>query len=146
VEKEQNPEKVKNDMARKNTQNNVSSTEAQVQNTDQEKVQRIVSSLKSLLDTGDDWQRRDTSVKGVSIIRLPANKTRNASLAVEINPVNAQGTPMKKKGVMILSIAEIEAFVNVFSDQRLPNLVNIVNDVSGVKRGSSHKSNDIIEI
>ena len=133
-------------MARKNTQNNVSSTEAQVQNTDQEKVQRIVSSLKSLLDTGDDWQRKDTSVKGVSIIRLPANKTRNASLAVEINPVNAQGTPMKKKGVMILSIAEIEAFVNVFSDQRLPNLVNIVNDVSGVKRGSSPKSNDIIEI
>ena len=98
-------------MAKKNTtQNNVSSTET-VQNenktvttvTDQERVQKIVSSLKSLLETGEDWQRKATSVQGVSIIRLPASKTRNASLAVEINPINESGTPIKKKGVMIMS-------------------------------------------
>lgn len=143
-------------MAKKNTsQNNVSTSEETVQNenktmptiTEQERVQKIVSSLKSLLDTGEDWQRKATSVQGVSIIRLPASKTRNASLAVEINPINESGTPIKKKGVMIMSPSEREAFQSVFSDPRLDPLIGMVNDVSGIKRGSSPKgTNDIIEI
>ena len=138
-------------MARKDPKNNVSTSEETVQNktteiTEAERVHKIVSSLKSLLDTGEDWQRKSTSVQGVSVIRLPESKNRKASLAVEINPVDERGLPMKKKGIMILSTNEIDAFQSVFSDQRLPALIGMVNDVSGIKKGSTHKNTDIIEI
>ncbi len=149
----QKPSKqVENDMAKDNTKKDVSNVETgkKVQGTtpisDQERVQKIVSSLKNLLETGEEWQRKSTSISGVSVIRLPESKTRKASLAVEINPLNDQGLPIKKKGVMIMNPSEVEAFQNVFSDSRIPSLVTLANDVSGIQKRTSSKSTDIIEI
>lgn len=146
---------VKNDMTQKgkNTKD-VSHSEETIQNenktvptiTDKEREQKINTSLKSLLENGDNWQRKSTSVQGVSIIRLPESKTRKASLAVEVNPINEQGLPIKKRGIMIMSPNEREAFQNVFSDPRLDSLIGMMNDVSGIKKGSSQKNTDIIEI
>ncbi|GEM_PF-545982 len=139
-------------MAKDNTKKDVSNVETgkKVQGTtpisDQERVQKIVSSLKNLLETGEEWQRKSTSISGVSVIRLPESKTRKASLAVEINPLNDQGLPIKKKGVMIMNPSEVEAFQNVFSDSRIPSLVTLANDVSGIQKRTSSKSTDIIEI
>lgn len=51
-----------------------------------------------------------TSIRGVTILKLPQTKSRPASLAIEINPLTDKGTPMKKKGVMIMGQAELNAF------------------------------------
>lgn len=114
--------------------------------TDAERVQKITTSLRSLLEKGDDWQRKGTSVLGVSVLRLPENKTRKASLAVEINPLNQQGLPMKKKGIMILTINEIDAFREVFSDPRVPALIEMVSSVSGTVARIQPKNSEILEI
>jgi len=44
----------------------------------------LTESLKEFIDEGQDWERKNTSVKGVSIIRLPQYKNRPASLAIDI--------------------------------------------------------------
>ena len=35
----------------------------------------LSQTLKTFIEEGQDWERKNTSVKGVSIIRLPATKT-----------------------------------------------------------------------
>ena len=62
----------------------------------------LKDTLKTFMEEGADWERKHTSVKGVSIIRLPATKNRAASLAIDINPIGDNGLPMKKKGIMIM--------------------------------------------
>ena len=57
----------------------------------------LSESLKEFIKDGQDWERRNTSVKGVAIIRRPHDKNRAASLAIDINPVGENGLPMKKK-------------------------------------------------
>ena len=63
----------------------------------------LTETLRTFIEEGQDWERKHTSVKGVSIIRLPATKNRPASLAIDINPLGQNGLPMKKKGIMIIN-------------------------------------------
>jgi len=70
----------------------------------------LKDTLKAFIEEGADWERKQTTVPGVSIIRLPATKNRAASLAIDINPVGDNGLPMKKKGIMIMNSAELAAF------------------------------------
>ena len=76
----------------------------------------LTETLRTFIEEGQDWERKHTSVKGVSIIRLPATKNRPASLAIDINPLGQNGLPMKKKGIMIMNAAEIAAFRATFNN------------------------------
>src|SRR5512145_634803 len=93
----------------------------------------LTDSLKEFIEEGQDWERKVTSVKGVSIIRLPPYKNRPASLAIDINPVGENGLPMKKKGIMIMNADELQAFRETFKNEKLDNLIKTLEDVSGRK-------------
>ncbi len=85
--------------------------------------------LRVFIDEGKDWERKATSVKGITIIRLPMTKNRPASLAIDINPVNEQGLPMKKKGIMIMNAAELAAFRAAFNNEKVDNLIKALEEV-----------------
>ena len=85
--------------------------------------------LRVFIEEGQDWERKKTSVDGVTIIRLPKTKNRAASLAIDINPVNDQGLPMKKKGVMIMNAAELAAFRAAFNNGKVDNLIKALEEV-----------------
>jgi hypothetical protein len=106
----------------------------------------ITESLKAFMETGEDWERKNTSVKGVSIIRLPKTKNRPASLAIDINPVNEKGAPLKKKGIMIMSRAELLAFKAVFTNEKVDALLKTIEDVVPEKKGLKEEKGDILEI
>jgi len=107
----------------------------------------ITDSLKAFMETGEDWERKNTSVKGVSIIRLPKTKTRPASLAIDINPVNERGLPMKKKGMMIMSKAELLAFREVFANEKVETLLKTIEEVTPVKKAAvAAGKEDVIQI
>jgi hypothetical protein len=89
----------------------------------------LAATLKSFIEEGQDWERKHTSVKGVSIIRLPATKNRAPSLAIDINPIGDNGLPMKKKGIMIMNSAEIAAFRAVFNNEKVDGLIAALEDV-----------------
>ncbi|MCK9579619.1 MAG: hypothetical protein M0Q92_04115 [Methanoregula sp.] len=106
----------------------------------------LAESLKEFIEEGQDWERKNTSVKGVSIIRLPQYKTRPASLAIDINPVGENGLPMKKKGIMIMSATELQAFREVFRNEKLDNLVKTLEDVTGKKPAGKAPKPDVVQI
>ncbi len=107
----------------------------------------LADTLRDFIETGNDWERKHTSVKGVSIIRLPATKNRPPSLAIDINPIGSNGLPMKKKGIMIMNSAEMEAFRAAFNNEKLNSLVAALEDVLPERKtaGKPAKS-DVLQI
>ncbi|MDD1656803.1 MAG: hypothetical protein LUO87_05455 [Methanomicrobiales archaeon] len=79
--------------------------------------------LKRFLEGGTDWERLQTTVAGIGILRMPASGARLQKLAVEINPLTLRGTRMKRRGLVIRSLDELEAFRTLLNSPRLEHLV-----------------------
>ncbi len=107
----------------------------------------LTQTLKAFIEEGQDWERKNTSVKGVSIIRLPATKNRAASLAIDINPIGENGLPMKKKGVMIMNAAELAAFRAAFTNEKVDGLIAALEEVLPERKTAGKSSKmDVLQI
>src|SRR5271169_5841215 len=108
---------------------------------------QLKDTLKTFIEEGADWERKHTSVKGVSIIRLPATKSRAASLAIDINPIGENGLPMKKKGIMIMNFAELAAFRDTFTNEKIDSLMHALEEVLPERKSSGKLSKaDVVQI
>ncbi|NYT07601.1 MAG: hypothetical protein GKC05_05020 [Methanomicrobiales archaeon] len=106
----------------------------------------LIESLKTFLENGEDWERKITSVRGVTILKLPQTKTRPASLAVEINPLTEKGTPMKKKGVMIMGSGELDAFREIFNSEKMDVLITSIEAISPSRKAAKGEKEDILQV
>ena len=107
----------------------------------------LADTLKTFIEEGHDWERKHTSVKGVSIIRLPATKNRAASLAIDINPIGENGLPMKKKGIMIMNAAELGAFRAAFTNEKIDGLMAALEEVLPDRKVAAKQAKaDIVQI
>lgn len=79
--------------------------------------------LRRFLVGGTGWERMQTTVAGIGILRMPASGARLQRLAVEVNPVTPRGTRMKRRGLVIRTIEELEAFRSLLSSPRLEYLM-----------------------
>ena len=61
----------------------------------------ISEQLKEHLENGGDWEKMETPIQGVYVVKVPGTKNRKAMLQLEINPLSDNGKPMKKKGLFI---------------------------------------------
>jgi hypothetical protein len=110
-------------------------------------VMELAATLRTFIEEGQDWERKHTSVKGVSLIRLPATKNRAPSLAIDINPIGDNGLPMKKKGIMIMNSAEIAAFRAAFNNEKIDGLVAALEEVLPERKSSGKKAKpDVLQI
>jgi hypothetical protein len=110
-------------------------------------IMELTATLKAFIEDGQDWERKHTSVKGVSIIRLPATKNRAASLAIDFNPIGDNGLPMKKKGIMIMNSAEIAAFRAAFNNEKIDGLVAALEEVLPERKSSGKQAKpDVLQI
>ncbi|HON81060.1 MAG TPA: hypothetical protein PLN56_04585 [Methanoregulaceae archaeon] len=106
----------------------------------------LIETLKTFLENGEDWERKVTSIQGVTILKLPQTKSRPASLAVEINPLTGKGTPMKKKGVMIMGSEELEAFRNIFNNQKMDVLITSIEAITPARKTTKGEKEDILQV
>lgn len=107
----------------------------------------LAATLRGFIEEGGDWERKQTSVKGVSIIRLPATKNRPASLAIDINPIGDTGLPMKKKGIMIMNAAEIAAFRAALNNEKIDSLIAAIEEVLPERKSSAKPAKpDVLQI
>jgi hypothetical protein len=110
-------------------------------------VMELAATLKTFIEEGQDWERKHTSVKGVSIIRLPATKNRAPSLAIDINPIGDNGLPMKKKGIMIMNAAEIAAFRAAFNNEKVDGLIAALEEVLPERKSSGKPAKaDVLQL
>jgi len=107
----------------------------------------LTETLKAFIEEGGDWERKQTTLPGVAIIRLPATKNRPASLAIDINPQNEHGLPMKKKGIMIMNATELAAFKAIFNNEKTDSLVKALEDVLPERKSAAKtRKTDILQL
>ena len=106
----------------------------------------VTETLATFLDEGKDWERKSTSLRGVSILRMPRTATRPPTLAMEINPLDERGMPMKRKGRMIRTPQELEALRNVLGDPKVANLMGALASVVPPVPSTGKQNAGMIEI
>ena len=102
--------------------------------------------LSQFLEEGADWAKVKTTVPGVFVMKMPGNKSRPPGLSVEINPVNAGGSPTKRRGLIIRSVDELLEFKNILGNEKVETLLEMLEDVNPDTGKSGKRSNDVIEI
>ena len=103
--------------------------------------------LVDFLKTGKDWSRMKTSVPSVFVVKLPPYRSSPTRLVVELNPVDAAGTPKKRRGLILRSTDELEEFKALFGDAKLPKLLSMIDSVNPkVEVGKRRKEEGIIEL
>ena len=103
--------------------------------------------LAEFLKTGKDWSRTRTSVLSISVVKLPPYRSSPARLVVELNPVDENGTPKKRRGLILRSSAELEEFKKLFSEEKLPKLLSMIDSVNPkFESGRRRKEEGVIEL
>ncbi|MBN2335837.1 hypothetical protein JXL21_09775 [Candidatus Bathyarchaeota archaeon] len=102
--------------------------------------------LAELLENGKDWAKVKTTVPGVFVMKMPGSKYREPSLSVEINPVDASGSPTKRRGLIIRSVEEYMEFKDILSNEKLESLLEMLEDVNPESMKPGKTSKDVIEI
>jgi len=99
----------------------------------------IQGQLKEHLKNGNDWEKMETPIEGVSVVKIPATKTRGPLLHIEVNPLNERGTPMKRKGLFISSFEMFIKFRDALEDDSIVVLLKEIESVNPVGNGAKTK-------
>ncbi|MFX1281536.1 MAG: hypothetical protein ACFFA3_19460 [Promethearchaeota archaeon] len=99
----------------------------------------IQTQLKEHLSSGDDWEKMATPVEGVSVVKVPATKTRPALLFLEINPLKEDGKPLKKKGLFVGSKEMLIKFSEALNDDKTFQLISELEKVNPKVTGRKGK-------
>ena len=103
--------------------------------------------LRRFLNEGRNWERKATNIPGVFLSRLPASKGRPASLAIEINPVDAYGSVTKKRGIVIRSSSELDEISRLLSHPKVGELSKKIDAMNPKRETTTSKGGpDIFEI
>lgn len=90
----------------------------------------IQHQLEEHLKNGQDWEKMDTPVAGVSVVKIPATKTRASLLFLEVNPLKDNGKPMKRKGLFVGSKEMLIKFGEALNDDKVFLLIQELEKVN----------------
>ena len=88
------------------------------------------ASLRDTLRHGRKFERLRTDEPGIFIRKIPQYKNEPAYLAVEINPINENGNPMNKIGVLIKSQRELDAIRVILSQKKVDKIIQAIESAS----------------
>ncbi len=83
-------------------------------------------------------------------MKMPAFKSASfiapSRLCVELNPVDSEGKPTKKRGIILKSISELNNYKSILNDEKLSNLITNIESINPSMIRKEDKKEDIIEI
>lgn len=98
------------------------------------------SILKEHLENGKDWEKLETDIAGVFVVKIPGTKTRSGRLMVEVNPINpATGLPKKRKGLFIADFEMYLQFQEALTEDEVPALIKVLDEVNPELKSASSK-------
>lgn len=106
----------------------------------------LEAKLSEFLNSGKDWERKVTSMSGVFVLKMPAYKSAPTRLAVELNPVDSEGRPTKKRGVIVRSSKELAEYNKILGDEKLAKLLKNLDSINPKPATKEEKKPDIIEL
>ncbi len=96
----------------------------------------LKTQLQAHLKNGEDWEKMETPVSGVYVVKVPATKTRPALLFLEINPLKDDGKPMKRKGLFVGSKEMLIKFGEALNDDKVYQLIQELEQVNPEIKGA----------
>jgi hypothetical protein len=94
--------------------------------------------LTDFLREGKDWERKQTNVPGVFLLKLPAFRSRPACIAIEIDALGrGAGGGNRRRGLIIRSKEEIEQLSNILNNNKVIDLASAVETVNPVQTSTS---------
>jgi hypothetical protein len=93
-------------------------------------MKSVREQLKEHLENGGKWEKMETPIQGVYIVKVPKTKTRNARLSLEINPLNEYGKPSKKKGLFISSKDMLIRFVEALNEDKTYQIIQVLDRIN----------------
>ena len=87
--------------------------------------------VKTIEESGE-WERISTSVEGLYVVKPPESNNRQM-IYLELVPVS-NNQVLKKKGVFIRTIEELDAFREIFENPKTKELLQVINEYYGIKR------------
>jgi hypothetical protein len=88
------------------------------------------ASLRDMLKHGRKFERLRVDELGVFIRKIPQYKNEPAYLAIEINPIDKNGNPMNRMGVIIRSQDELDAIRAILAQKKVDEILQAVERVS----------------
>lgn len=103
--------------------------------------------LSQFLNEGKDWERKPTSIPGVFLFKLPEYRGRPPTIAIEINPLNSNGAPSKKRGIVIKSSEELNSILELIGNSKVSQLAQSIDNVNPERKTVvKSDSTDVFEI
>ncbi|SRR6056297_2963340 len=99
------------------------------------------SVLKEHLKNAKDWEKIETDLDGVFVVKIPGTKSRpEGRLMVEINPLNpSTGKPKKRKGLFIGDFETYLQFRESLEEDKLAELIKVLDQQVNPKKKSKKK-------
>lgn len=95
--------------------------------------------LEEHLSNGDDWERMETPVPEVYVVKIPESKTLKARINLEFNPLKGDGKPMKRKGLFISDKEALVKFSELFLDEQAFKIIQVMEQINAGQKGSKAK-------
>lgn len=104
--------------------------------------------LADFLANGKDWERKQTNVPGVFLIRLPQFRSRPACIGVELDVLNRGGGSNRRRGIIIRTTGELRQLMEVINNGKLLELTTSIEKVNPVQQANTgaNLDNEIFEI
>jgi hypothetical protein len=112
-------------------------------------MEDIDSKLKEFLDNGKDWERKQTNIPSVFLLRLPSFRSRPECIAIEIDAINGgAGGSNRRRGIIIRSQEEILELSRILENPKLNSLASAVEKINPpqAKSSTSTVDSEIFEI
>ncbi len=110
--------------------------------------EKVDNRLTDFLKEGKDWERKQTNVPGVFLMKLPAFRSRPACIAIEIDALGrGGGGGNRRRGLIIRSKEEIEQLSNILNNEKIIELASAVEKVNPVQTNTpSTVDSEVFEV
>jgi hypothetical protein len=103
--------------------------------------------LTEFLENGKDWERKQTNIPGVFLIRLPQFRSRAACIGVELDVLN-RGASNRRRGIILRTSSELQQLKEIINNGKLLELASSIEKVNPLHQPSvgGNLDNEIFEI
>jgi hypothetical protein len=104
--------------------------------------------LVDFLENGKDWERKQTNVPGVFLIRLPQFRSRPACIGIELDILNRGGGSNRRRGIILRTKEELKQLLDIVTNKKLGDLTSSIEKINPVQQASmgANLDNEIFEI
>lgn len=104
--------------------------------------------LVEFLENGKDWERKQTNVPVIFLLRLPQFRSRPACIAVELDVLNRGGGSSRRRGIILRTSEELKQLLDIVTNKKITELTSSVEKVNPVQQttAGANLDSEIFEI